>query len=271
MSDQPLDLQALRAQVRESLDAAHDRRRQTERALFAIRAELSILDRTLRSLGAEADRDERQAQEKAERGELVPMEGDPTLDDVRTGAVLLAKEPPQIETGKFGGGYSSLKHGWYTTTQMCELLGLPESSAKGGRLREVVRSHNAKLAREGILESAPFRTGQQYRYRGVVEDEASLPERQPPPEIEAIGARSETGMPVEGTGKRVFGADKDIDEMLHAAEDQGFLVEKSGSDHWRVKKPSGGKNSSVGVTASVTTPRGVRSAKTRLRKLGVQL
>ena len=180
-----------------------------------------------------------------------------TEKEVRDAVIKVGKKPPAT-----GVGTHSFKIGFFSVSHICEEMGLHRTNPK-------VRKFVDKFEQKGMLESAVYKNGKQYRY---LDPAASGPGRAAQIDISTPisgGVTRAESSPVPGTGNgsKIHVSNKDVEQMLRAAQRQGFTVTHQGDGHKRVSKGSGQPY----VSLSGTSTRSAQRVKIELEEIGVKL
>jgi hypothetical protein len=148
--------------------------------------------------------------------------------------------------------------GFFTQTHIREFLELT-------RYSQEIKTFLEKMVGNGILESRDYKNGKQYRY--IKPENTVLPGTLLSP---SSLKKSTYAEPVPGTGNRYHTIRNiDVKKMVKTAQEQGFIVERNGSDHL-VVIGGDGKRISISTTGA-DKARYVENTKADLKRIGVQL
>lgn len=240
-----------KAIIHKSLNELRDKRDECEAELRSIDGAITSLEGILLDMGEKAD--------KTKPIEFVAT-GIPTKKrpkrvsekDIRDAVIRVGKNPPIA--GHF------LEDGFFTISHICSELLVHKTN-------QAVRKALKKFANKGMLETKPYKNGEQYRY---LDPATTGPGRAAKIDIStpiSTGVTRPISDPVPGTSnKQVHTSDKDVEQFLRSAQRQGYTVTHMGSGH---KKVSNGSGPSIVVSGTHTGSAAI--VKKELKGIGVSL
>lgn len=162
-----------------------------------------------------------------------------TEEQVRDAIIELTKNPPK----QFSGGKQHERiDGFFTSSHITDIISCSRSNP---RINLILK----KFVSKGVLESAVYKNGFQYKYIPV--SEANIEKL--PPKISSggiSGGSIKKSIPIPGTGQsKVRTQDKDVTKLIQQAKAQGYRTEVRGSGHIFVTDDNG-KSTTISATGN---------------------